>query len=317
MPVFQHWCVRRAAGLVLAAAIVNLFSAAGAEARRWGPGYFPNLPVQNQHGETLNFYDDVIKGKIVVISFIFTRCTDICPLTTSRLAEAAEKLRDELGRTVHFISLSVDPENDTPDKLAGFAAAFHSGPGWQFLTGTYENMRLINDKFGERMSSLTQHRNEILIGNDATVDWQRNTVFGDIERFVFDVRAMDPKWRAQVRTPPTDPASNLGYQLPTAPGQALFNRMCASCHTLGGAKRVGPDLADIASRRSRDWLLRYMKSPESLRRENDPTALALRGQYPNVRMPELLINELDAKDLLDYIDRVSSRSGAGQARRAQ
>ncbi len=308
----------RTAGRLLAlmagALSVGLFclvATAEAQTRRWGAGYFPNLPVQNQRGETLNFYDDVIKGRIVVVSFIFTRCTDICPLTTARLAEAAERLGDELGQSIHFISLSVDPENDTPEKLAGFASAFHSGPGWQFLTGKYEDMRIINDKFGERMRSLTQHRNEVLLGNDATGEWQRNTVFGDLDRFVLDLRAMDPVWRAKVRTAPIDSASNHGYQMPTTPGQALFNRMCASCHTVGAGSRVGPDLVGIDARRPRDWLLRYIGNPDRLRSEQDPMALELRKQYPSVRMPDLALNEVDAADLLSYIELLSRTANAG------
>src|SRR5215831_17160502 len=94
-----------------------------AEARRWGEGYFPNLPVVTQDGRTLRFYDDVIKGKIVVIDFIYTSCPDICGLTTARLSQAEEKLGDMVGRDLFFISLTVDPEHDTPDRLKAFAEA--------------------------------------------------------------------------------------------------------------------------------------------------------------------------------------------------
>src|SRR5262249_56904738 len=69
-----------------------------AQGRPWGQGYFPNLPVVTHEGKTVRFYDDLIKGKIVVISFIFTRCTDICPITTSRLAQVEGKPVDNMGR---------------------------------------------------------------------------------------------------------------------------------------------------------------------------------------------------------------------------
>lgn len=172
-----------------------------AQSKRWGEGYFPNLPVTSQDGRTLRFYDDAIKGKIVIVSFIFTNCTEICPLTTARLAQIADKLGDEMGRTFHFVSLSVDPVNDTPERLNAFAQAFHKGKGWLFLTGKLEDMRRINAAFGERMRSLTEHRNEVLIGNDATGEWTRNSAFGDLERLVLDIRAMDPDYRAQPRMP--------------------------------------------------------------------------------------------------------------------
>src|SRR5262245_49149564 len=108
------------AGVALTAA-VTVADTAQAQDRRWGEGYFPNLPVVTQDGRTLRFYDDVIKGKIVVIDFIYTSCPDICGLTTARLSQAEEKLRVMVGRDLFFVSLTVDPEHDTPDKLKAFA----------------------------------------------------------------------------------------------------------------------------------------------------------------------------------------------------
>jgi cytochrome oxidase Cu insertion factor (SCO1/SenC/PrrC family) len=86
-----------------------------AQARPWGANYIPNLGVTTQNGEALRFYDDLIKGKIVIISFIYTSCTDLCPLTTARMAQLEEKLGDAVGRDVFMLSMTVDPEMDTPN----------------------------------------------------------------------------------------------------------------------------------------------------------------------------------------------------------
>jgi hypothetical protein len=67
------------------------------QAATWGEGYLPNIPVVTQNGEKLRFFDDVIKGKIVVISFIYTSCRDICPVVTARLAQVQDKLGDLAG----------------------------------------------------------------------------------------------------------------------------------------------------------------------------------------------------------------------------
>src|SRR5215472_14309648 len=135
---------------------------------RWVANYFPNLPVIDQNGRTLNFYDDVIKGKIVVISFIYTTCQDLCPLTTAKMAQIEDKLDGAVGRDLFFISMSVDPENDTPERLKAFADAFDVGPGWLFLTGKLADIRVINRKLGDRSDrNLSDHRNEIVLGNDA------------------------------------------------------------------------------------------------------------------------------------------------------
>jgi protein SCO1 len=74
------------------------------------PRYFPNLPVVNQDGKTLRFYDDAIKGKIVLINFMFTGCSALCPLTTARLAEVQDKLGGRVGRDIFFYSISLDPQ---------------------------------------------------------------------------------------------------------------------------------------------------------------------------------------------------------------
>ena len=221
--------MRRSARAVLAAMVLNLWAMAGANAQgpKDGAGYFPNLPVYNQHGEKLRFYDDVIKGRIVVISFIFTSCTDICPLTTARLSQVAEDLKESFGRDIFFVSITVDPRNDTPQKLKAFSEAFHAGPGWLFLTGSLQDIRAINAKLGEQMRSLNEHRNEVVLGNDATGEWARNSVFGDLKRLVIDIRSMDPKWRGEVRTFAHDPASDHGYALERSSPAKRCSSACA------------------------------------------------------------------------------------------
>jgi len=292
---------------LLAALTVSTPVTVQAQGRPWGEGYFPNLPVITHEGKTVRFYDDLIKGKIVVISFIYTRCTDICPITTARLTQVEDKLGESVGRDIFIYSITVDPENDSQEQLKKYAEAFQTGPGWFFLTGTLADMRAINGKLGERMRSLTEHRNEIVLGNDATGDWQRDNVLGDIDRIVLTIRAMDPKWREQIRTPPKSKAADTGLPLSNQPGQALFKKICAPCHTIGVGDRVGPDLRGITARRDRAWLASFIKNPGKLRSQNDPLALALAARYPSVRMPAMGITDNDAADLLAYLDQQAAK----------
>jgi protein SCO1/2 len=311
-----------AATAALAAAAMAAPTPGEAQGRRWGDGYFPNLPVVTQDGKTLRFYDDVLKGKIVVVNFMYTNCPDVCGLTTARLAQAEEKLHDMVGRDLFFVSLSVDPENDTPEKLKEFADSFHLGDGWLFLTGKPEDIRAISGKFGEHTRSLDQHRQEVILGNDATGEWQRNSALGDIERFIMDVRAMDPKWRDQVRTPEagagasTSPQTSAGisakYQISNEPGQVLFKKMCAPCHTIGVGDRAGPDLRDVTTRRDREWLTRFIMDSQKMRREKDPIALALADKYKGVLMPRLGLTKNDAADMITYLETQSSRLSTHQ-----
>src|SRR5215510_2086072 len=301
--------------LAVAAAflLACLCLAAGqAQAGRWGKDYVPNVPVVTQDGKTLNFYDDLIKDKIVVLSFIYTSCKDICPLATSRLGEARDRLGDRVGRDIFFYSISIDPEHDTPQRLKQYADAFHAGPGWLFVTGLPEDIQLIRYKFGDRRPDLGDHRNDVVLGNGATGEWQRENALGDLDHFVGAIKAMEPQWRLEdvTSTPPAAHAPagktvhyETGYVMEgRQAGSAMFTKLCAGCHTIGGGDRVGPDLDGLTRRRSRAWISEFLMDPIKMRARQDPIALALAAKYPGVRMPYLKIQESDAADLIAYID---------------
>jgi protein SCO1 len=281
-----------------------------APSNRWGANYFPNMPVIDQNGRTLRFYDDVIKGKIVVISFIYTSCQDLCPLTTAKMAQLEDKLEGAVGRDLFFVSMSVDPENDTPERMKAFADAFDVGPGWLFLTGKLADIRAINYKLGDRSErGLSEHRNEIVLGNDAGGYWQRASVFGDIDSLVISIRQMNPVWLNEAPAPQPQQAADIKrYILPDdQPGQILFKRICAPCHTIGVGDRVGPDLRDVTARRDRAWLTNFIRNPKKMFADKDPIVLALAEKFPGVRMPVLGISDSDAQELLSYLDDQSAR----------
>jgi len=92
----------------------------------WGANYFPNVPLVTQDGKTVHFYADLLKGKMVVINFIYTKCRDSCPMETAKLAQVQRLLGDRVGRDVFFYSISIDPERDTPAELKEYADKFHA-----------------------------------------------------------------------------------------------------------------------------------------------------------------------------------------------
>ncbi len=296
-----------AAIAVVTAATVSVPSSSKAQSGRWNADYLPNLPVVTQDGKTLKFYDDVIKGKIVLISFIYTNCPDICPLTTARLTQVEDKLGEIAGRDIFFVSMTVDPERDTPERLKEFATAFGIGPGWLFLTGKPEDIRAINYKLGDRGRRLSDHRNEIVLGNDTTGEWQRDTALGDLDRLVLTIRDMDPKWRDRDHAPGAGGIADSLLPLSQQPGQAMFKKICAPCHTIGVGDRVGPDLRGVTQRREWAWLSSFIREPAKMRARQDPVALALAAKYPGVHMPTLRVSEIDAADLIAYIDAQTAR----------
>jgi protein SCO1/2 len=305
--------------LAALAATIWLAPASGAAQTRRGPEFLPNLPIVDQDGRQLKFYDDLIKDKIVVIMFIYTSCTDICPITTARMTQIEDKLGDAVGRDIFIISLTVDPEHDTPEKLKAYSTAFGTGPGWTFVTGKPDDIRAINFRLGERSKVLSDHRNEIVLGNDATGEWQRDNAMGDLTRVTQSIREMDPQYRDQVRLARANPAMNTGIAMGTQPGQAMFKKLCTGCHTIGVGDRVGPDLRGVTDRRDRAWLVSYLRDPLGMA-ARDPVARALAKKYQPVRMPNMQLSEQDAGDLISYLqsenaklaESVAPASPAGQ-----
>ena len=203
--------------------------------------------------------------------------------------------------------MTVDPEVDTPEKLKAYSKAFATGPGWSFVTGKPEDIRAINYRLGERSKVLSEHRNEIVLGNDVTGEWQRDNVMGDLDRVVRTIREMDPKFRAQVQPVPRNPAMNTGLAMGTQPGQAMYKKVCTPCHTIGVGDKVGPDLRGVTERRDRAWLVSYLRNPPAMLAKNDPTAVALAAKFDPIRMPNLRLSEQDADDLISFLQQETAK----------
>lgn len=90
-----------------------------------------------------------LRGKVVVLTFIYTTCTDTCPLLTAKMASLQPRLGADFGRRVFFVSVSVDPERDTPAVLKGYGAAHGAKfDGWAFVTGTSADIREVAKRYG-------------------------------------------------------------------------------------------------------------------------------------------------------------------------
>jgi protein SCO1/2 len=138
--------------------------------------YFPDVELVDQDGETVRFYSDLIEGKSVVINVFFTSCVGVCPVLSQKVAAIQEKLGDRLGKEVHLISISVDPETDTVQRLKVYAARFKARPGWYFLGGKKENIDWALQKLGQYVKDKEGHSNILLVGNSRTGRWKK--IFG-------------------------------------------------------------------------------------------------------------------------------------------
>jgi protein SCO1 len=298
-----------ATGLVLAA---SLFAPQAVAEEAWGPSYFTNLEVVDQDGRKLHFYDDVLKDRQVVVSFIYTTCKELCPISTARLVTVKDLLERRAESNVTFVSISVDPENDTPEKLKAYAEAFGTGDGWLLLTGKPENLKAIAARLGNREEKKEQHRSEVVLGNATTGDWSRNSAFIEPERLAFDILQLDPEWQNKKRDTSGDNTYNTIATMPDSPGEGLFRKLCSSCHTVGVGTRVGPDLRDLHERREESWLVKFITRPDQMLKQNDPVAVALNKEFPVAVMPSLGLTETDARDVMAYLKTKSMSFQEGQ-----
>jgi protein SCO1/2 len=299
----------RAAAVVVALAVAGAIHTAYAagDARR-GADYFTNIELTTHEGRTVRFYDDLIKGKIVAIDLIYTTCQYACPLETARLAQVQRLLGDRMGRDVFFYSITIDPEHDTPAVLAEYAAKYRAGPGWLFLTAAKADIDRLSKKLGlyspPDPSNPDGHQPFLLVGNEATGQWMRNAATDNPKFLARTIGEWLTEWQG-----PEEGRLKAYAEPPVLAhdaGQYAFAYHCSACHTIGGGTKIGPDLAGVTSRRDRDWLQRFIRTPGAMNAAGDPIAVALRKEYREARMPNLDLSEADTAAVIAYIATQSS-----------
>jgi protein SCO1 len=107
----------------------------------------PEFTLTSQDGTSVSLAD--FRGKVVAVTFIYTLCTDTCPVLTPMMSFVQDRLGPEFGRKIAFVSITVDPERDTPAVLKEYALAFGADlRGWSFLTGAPEVIRDVTRRYG-------------------------------------------------------------------------------------------------------------------------------------------------------------------------
>jgi protein SCO1/2 len=109
-------------------------------------GYFPNVVVLTHENRRALFYDDLLRGKVVIVNFMSIK-DDAVFRSTEKLAQVQAQLGDRLGKDVFMYSITVDPMQDTPQALAEFAEWNSVRPGWLFLTGAPADIETLRNRF--------------------------------------------------------------------------------------------------------------------------------------------------------------------------
>ena len=138
-----------------------------------GQTWFTDTPLQDQNGNTLRFYSDVLQNRVVLLNVIFTSCNDACPLITRKLKEVREVLGDKADG-ITFISLTSDPLRDTPAVLKAYTLKQGvDGPHWYFLTGDKAQMDLVLGRIGQIVPTPEQHSTQLIVGDVANKRWSK------------------------------------------------------------------------------------------------------------------------------------------------
>jgi len=159
--------------------------------------YFPKVTLRTQDDKKVQFYDDLIKGKMVVINFMYTRCDGkLCGEGTTDLVKLQNALGDHFDREVFMYSITLDPEHDTPEVLKDYAKKY--GARWTFLTGKAEDITELRRKLGLFNSDpkvdadLKKHTGMIRIGNETLNKWTTASVLSSPDRILQMIERMKP-----------------------------------------------------------------------------------------------------------------------------
>jgi len=135
--------------------------------------YFTDLPVVTHNGQEKRFYSDMLKDKVVLINLFFGKCENSCPMVHTKLSKLQGILREYMGKQIFFISITIDPEPDTPEALKKYSKNFNPLEGWSFVTGKPEDIRTITRKLGQVHDDIKGHSPFLMVGDVKRARWKK------------------------------------------------------------------------------------------------------------------------------------------------
>jgi protein SCO1/2 len=140
---------------------------------------FADVALVDQNGKTVRLEKDLVSNKIVVMSFIYTSCTTVCPVVSSIMGKVQKQLGARVGDEVQLVSISIDPQRDDAKRLNDYARTFQNGPGWSWLTGTTQSVNETLKGLGAFSGDFKNHAPLILVGDGNSRHWTRYYGFTD------------------------------------------------------------------------------------------------------------------------------------------
>jgi protein SCO1/2 len=146
----------------------------------------PDVRLVRQDGIAVKLGAELDDGRPVVLSFIYTSCTTVCPLISHTLSQLQSKLGDNAGR-VHLVSITIDPEQDDAARLREYAKSFNAGPEWQHYTGTLAASQTVQRAFDVYRGSKMDHAPATLIRTAPGARWIRIEGFATADQLLAEL----------------------------------------------------------------------------------------------------------------------------------
>lgn len=143
--------------------------------------------LQTQNGKRLSLTDDIGEDTILVMNFIYTTCTTVCPVSSAVFQQLQDHLVKRQGNRVKLISVSVDPVRDTPQRLKNYSQRFNAGEDWLWLTGEKRQVDRVLEGLGAYTPDFRDHPAMVLVGDPSTDRWVRFFGFPSPERLLASI----------------------------------------------------------------------------------------------------------------------------------
>lgn len=142
----------------------------------------PDVTLIKHTGEAVQLIDYLATAKPLILEFIYTGCTTVCPVMMIKFANLQRRLEPDTEQVL-MVSISIDPENDTPEVLTRYREQYQAQPGWDFLTGSVADIRKVMDAFNTRPTDMATLDTPVLLRAPGSQSWVRLT--GEIDSRTF------------------------------------------------------------------------------------------------------------------------------------
>lgn len=149
-----------------------------------------DTPLVDQNGRAMRLKSEAIGDRIVVIDFVYTNCTTVCPVNSALFAKVQAELGERVGKEVGLLSITVDPVRDTPARLREYARRYGSEQGWTWLTGAKPQVDEALKVFDAYTANFVEHPAVIMVGDPSTGKWLRFVGFPDPKQITEAVRQL-------------------------------------------------------------------------------------------------------------------------------